>query len=242
MVRDDKYFYISGAISLTIFFVFLFLFANLLFNVANIKNYGLKKENYVAISLATPDIAKQLKKTKPSKTTPTVTQADTVSKNIDVNDLFSDVWTQKIDHTKKPKEVNSKRIQEISKRVKKSEKNNVESLAEKVENIDKSDSNQEKQSSSSADEVNEYLAKIQAIVYDNFIPPMNSEGSVVKIVIELDSIGKMLDFRVLNYSSNDALNQEADNMKRRLISVIFPKNPDNRSFRAIINLIPENKE
>ncbi|MDH4943642.1 TonB C-terminal domain-containing protein [Sulfurimonas sp. C5] len=242
MVRDDKYFYISGAISLTIFFIFLFLFAAILFSVSSTKTYGLKKENYVAISLATPEITKQLKKTKPSKTTPTVTQSNSVSNNIDVNDLFSDVWTQKIDHTTKPKEVNSKRIQEISKRVKKSEKNNVESLTEKVENIDKSDSTQEKQSSSSADEVNEYLAKIQAIVYDNFIPPMNSEGSIVKIVIEIDSLGKMIDFRVLNYSSSDALNQEADKIKSRLARVIFPKNPDNRSFRAIINLIPENKE
>lgn len=118
----------------------------------------------------------------------------------------------------------------------------MESITEKVQNIDTSKNNQEQQTSSSADEVNEYLAKIQAIVYQNFSPPMNSEGNVVKIVLELDAFGKLLDCRVLNYSSNEALNQEADNIRERLLSVIFPKNPDNRSFRAIINLIPENKE
>jgi periplasmic protein TonB len=240
MVRDEKYFYISGAISFSIFLTFLFLFAALLFSVNKTKTYGLQKENFVSISLATPVMVKQLTQKKSSEAI-NIPQAKDVAKDVDVNDLFSDVWTQKIDN-KKPKEANSKRIQEISKRVKTSEQKDVASLSEKIQSIDNTTSTQEKQSNSSAEEVNEYLAKIQAIVYDSFSPPMNSEGNIVKVVIEIDPIGKMLDFRVLNYSSNEALNQEADRMKRKLNSVIFPENPDHRSFRAIINLIPENKE
>ncbi|MEJ2372231.1 MAG: TonB C-terminal domain-containing protein [Sulfurimonas sp.] len=240
MVRDEKYFYISGAISFSIFLTFLFLFAALLFSVNKTKTYGLQKENFVSISLATPVMVKQLTQKKSSEAI-NIPQAKDVAKDVDVNDLFSDVWTQKIDN-KKPKEANSKRIQEISKRVKTSEQKDVASLSEKIQSIDNTTSTQEKQSNSSAEEVNEYLAKIQAIVYDSFSPPMNSEGNIVKVVIEIDPIGKMLDFRVLNYSSNEALNQEADRMKRKLSSVIFPENPDHRSFRAIINLIPENKE
>lgn len=242
MVRDDKYFYISGLISLFVFLTFTILFATLLFSVSTTKKYGLKKDNYVSISLTTPVITKQSKQKKTTKSEPLIPEVNEPAKDIDVNDLFSDVWTQKIDPTTKPKEVNSKRIQEISKRVKTSKKNKVESLSEKVQSIENSTSTQEKQTSSSADEVNEYLAKIQAIVYDSFSPPRNSEGHLVKVVIEIDALGKMLDFRVLNYSSNDALNHEADNMKQRLANVIFPKNPDHQNFRAIINLIPENKE
>ncbi|MFT7859314.1 MAG: TonB C-terminal domain-containing protein [Sulfurimonas sp.] len=240
MVKDEKYFYISGAISLTIFFIFLALFAILLFHNVSSKHYALKKDKYISISLTTPVVTKNTvqKKVSQDLTTP----ASTSGKDVDVNDLFSDVWTQKIDHTKsKPKKVNSKRIQEIAKRVKTSKKNKVDSISEKVQNIN-ANNRQEQQSSSSGDEVNQYLAKIQALVYENFSPPINSEGNVVKIVIELDPIGKMLDFRVLNYSSNDALNSEADKMKRRLARIIFPKNPENRSQRVIINLIPENKE
>lgn len=240
MVRDEKYFYISGAISLSIFLTFLFLFAGLLFSVNKTKTYGLKKENFVSVSLATPVMVKQLTQKKSSEAI-NIPEAKDVAIDVDVNDLFSDVWTQKIDN-KKPKEVNSKRIQEISKRVKTSEQKEVTSLSQKIQSIDNTTSTQEKQSSSSAEEVNEYLAKIQAIVYDSFSPPMNSEGNIVKVVIEIDSIGKMLDFRVLNYSSNEALNNEADRMKQKLSSVIFPKNPDHKNFRAIINLIPENKE
>ena len=240
MVRDDRYFYISGAISFSIFLIFLLLFAGLLFGVNKTKTYGLQKENLVSISLATPVMIKQLTQKKSSEAI-NIPEAKDIAKDVDVNDLFSDVWTQKVDNSK-PKEVNSKRIQEISKRVKTSKQNDVASLSEKIQSIDSTAATKDSQSSSSAEEVNEYLAKIQAIVYDSFSPPMNSEGNIVKVVIEIDPIGKMLDFRVLNYSSHEALNQEADRMKQKLSSVIFPKNPDHRSFRAIINLIPENKE
>lgn len=243
MVREEQYFYISGFIALSIFFVFSLLFAKILFDANLIKKYGLKKENFVSISLNTVNIPeqKQIIKSSTPQFVPAKTQE--VSKNIDVNDLFSDVWTQKIDHTNtKPKEINSKRIQEIAKRVKNSEDNDVESISEKLNSLDASSASKEKQSTSSADEVNEYLAKIQALVYENFNPPANSEGNVVKIVIELDALGKMLDLRILNYSSHDGLNQEADRIKERLRSMIFPKNPEHKSFRAIINLIPENKD
>ncbi|QOP41000.1 TonB C-terminal domain-containing protein [Sulfurimonas marina] len=243
MVRDDKYFYISGFISLSLFLIFLILFATLLFSASQTKKYGLKKDNYVSISLTTPVVTKPHTKKKVEKQQSIITETSEVTKDVDVNDLFSDVWTQKIDHTKtKPKKVNSKRIQEISKRVKTSKENEVESISEKLKSLDTSNNEQEQQSSSTADEVNEYLAKIQAIVYENFSPPMNSEGNKVQIVIELDAIGKMLDFRVLTYSSNEALNQEADKIKMRLSNIMFPKNPEHHSFRAIINLIPENKE
>ena len=240
MVREEKYFYISGFISLSIFLTFLFLFAGLLFSVNTTKTYGLKKDNFVSISLATPVMIKQLSQKKSTQAI-SIPESSEVSKNVDVNDLFSDVWTQKINHTK-PKEVNSKRMQEISKRVQTSKQKEVASLSDKIQSIDTSTNDKERQSSSSAEEVNEYLAKIQAIVYDSFSPPMNSEGNVVKIVIEIDPIGKMLDFRVLNYSSNEALNNEADRMKQKLSSVIFPKNPEHQKSRVIIQLIPENKE
>lgn len=117
MVRDDKYFYISGLLSLSVFLFFSFLFLGLLFSVSTTKKYGLKKDNYVSISLKTSVVQKHTTQKKKSAIAPVVPKSAEISKNIDVNDLFSDVWTQKIDHTKtKPKKVNSKRIQEIAKK------------------------------------------------------------------------------------------------------------------------------
>jgi len=68
------------------------------------------------------------------------------------------------------------------------------------------------------------------------VPP-NSAGNSVKTVIELDPLGHMTDFRILNYSANEALNSEADKIKDRLKNVVFPKNPQNRSSRTIVVLI-----
>ena len=98
-------------------------------------------------------------------------------------------------------------------------------------------SNKQTRQNSTADEVNEYLARIQAIVYSHFRVPVNSEGNSVKTVIELNTLGKVLDFRVLNYSPNEALNAEADKIRERLIYITFPKNPEKKSSRTIVILI-----
>jgi len=45
-----------------------------------------------------------------------------------------------------------------------------------------------------------------------------------------------MDFRILNYSANDALNSEVDKIKNRLKSVVFPINPQNRSFNTKVIL------
>jgi len=58
----------------------------------------------------------------------------------------------------------------------------------------------------------------------------------VKAVIELSAYGKVLDFRILTYSGNEALNQECDLIKDRLIGVLFPSNPQQKSFKTIVNI------
>ncbi len=89
---------------------------------------------------------------------------------------------------------------------------------------------------STANAVNEYLAKIQALVYENFVPPPNSQGHTVKAVIELSAIGKVMDFRILTYSANSSLNDECDKIRDRLIGVLFPANPQNKSGSYIVML------
>jgi len=236
---NSKYFYLSGFISLTLFFSFALLFAYILFNDVKIKSYGLKKENYISVSitLPKPKQPKKIKKhSKKIKSVPVAAVSSEPSKDIDINDLFSDVWTQKISTKKKKRKINSKRISQLQKRIKKTKENKVEKISQKLEDIEniKSPENRE---SSSANEVNEYLAKIQALVYKYFHVPPNSAGNSVKTVIELDPLGKVIDFRVLTYSANEALNSEADKIKERLKNVIFPKNPSNQSSKTVVILI-----
>jgi len=88
------------------------------------------------------------------------------------------------------------------------------SVVNLVKPTQKSDSKIEK-NTSSANEVNEYFAKIQALVYEYFEPPQNSQGYSVRAVIELSALGKFIDFRILDYSANIALNEECDKIKDR---------------------------
>lgn len=237
MVDNSKFFYLSGLISLSLFFLFLISFIMMMFKPSQIDSFALNKDNYISISLETPKVkVKRVKKIEKAAVEEKV--VETPSENIDVNNLFSDVWTKKIIHKVKPKrKINSKRLSEIQKKIKTTKKNDVKSISKIVNNIESVKTNNDKSSSSSAQQVNEYLAKIQAIVYQYFHVPPNSEGSSVKTVIELNALGKVIDFRILRYSNNEALNNEADRISERLKYVVFPKNPQNRSSRTIVILI-----
>ncbi|SFV66088.1 TonB-like; putative TolA function [hydrothermal vent metagenome] len=215
-------FYISGFIAFSLFILFFLLFTLVLFDPKTNKTYALKKDKFISISLVTSQV--EISKTKKQEI------SDPVKKNIDVNNLFSDVWTKKITHKKvTPKPQVNKRLFEIEKKIKISSKNEVKPISQEP--------NKQTIQNSTADEVNEYLAKIQAIVYSHFRVPANSEGNSVKTVIELNALGKLLDFRVLSYSSNEALNAEADKILERLIYITFPKNPEKKSSRTIVILI-----
>jgi len=228
MARNNKLFYISGLISLALFTFFLSIFIYSLINSSAINQFALKKDNYISISMDI--VPKEQKSAKKSvQATPVESSVSEIPQDVDVNDLFSDVWTKKI-QKKKVQPKDSKRIQELQKKIKTTELNSVNSLTEKLNDLESEKSNEDNSPSSTANEVNEYLAKIQALVYKYFNVPPNSEGHSVMAYIELSSIGKVMDFRILTYSANEALNSEVDKIKNRLQSVVFPINPQNKQF------------
>ena len=227
MARNNTFFYISGLISLSIFTFFLAIFIYMMISTSKINSYALQKDNFISISMdIQPKNSSSAKKS--VEPTPIESAVSEIPQNVDVNDLFSDVWTKKI-QKKKVQPKDSKRIKDIQKKIKTTKANSVESISEKLNDLDSAKSNDENSPSSTANEVNEYLAKIQALVHRYFNAPPNSEGYSVVAYIELNSIGKVLDFRILRYSANDALNAEVDKIKKRLKSVVFPINPQNKS-------------
>lgn len=236
MDKNNIYFTISGLLSLSLFTLILILFFMMLFSKTQVNTFALNKNNYVSISLekvaiqsVTPTKTAKIKKEVSSK----IEEVKEVEE-VDIDSLFSDVWTKDV---KIEKKVLTKRSLElIQKKIKKSEDNNVKSMEKVLENDEAERTNDVSKKSSSGDEVNEYLAKIQAIVYKYFQPPANSQGYTVKTVIELSAYGKVLDFRILTYSDNQSLNKECDMIKERLIGVLFPSNPQNTSFKTIINI------
>ena len=231
MDNTQKYFYLSGVISLSIFTLFLISFFYMIFHSSKINTFAMNKDTFISISLDTIKV-KAVKNQKSAKSIAKVIEKSVVPQNIDVNDLFSDVWTKKIAKTK-PK--NKRRIAEIQKKLQTSSENRVDKIDELITD-DKNVKSEQSLSSSTANEVNEYLAKIQAIVYKYFNVPLNSQGHSVKAHIMINALGRLVDFRILTYSENQALNNEADKMKERLKSVIFPINPQSRSSDTIVIL------
>ena len=206
----------------------------MMFSSTTIDTYAMKKDNYISISLEIPKVVTKTSNKNVNTAAKEVAAPEEVQE-VDVVDLFSDVWTKKIRKEKvKPKD--TKRILELQKKIKTSKSKDKESITEKIKNLDQSEVSDENNPTSTANEVNEYLAKINALVYRHFNPPQNSQGNSVRVVIELSAIGKVLDFRILSYSSSDSLNDECDKVKERLKRVVFPLNPKNKSSRTIVIL------
>lgn len=229
MAHNNNYFYLSGLISFSMFFLFIAVFISMMLKSEKIQQFALKKNNFISITLDSPKSVihknKVIKQIKKKIIKPVVEPIESDDFNID--DLFSDVQTKEVKIKKKEhKRIDAKRLQEINKKINTTKENDVE----KIEQV------KEVQSESSALEVNEYLAKIQLTVYESFYPPVNSQGHTVKAVIELNALGKVLDFRILTYSSNAGLNDECDKIKDRLMGINFPVNPDNTSGNYIIKL------
>lgn len=218
---NNSNFYLSGFLSFLFFFIIIIIFSLSFTKEANPKTFALKKANFISVSLSTVDL-------KSSTYTPrrAVKSTKLEKKNIDINNLFNDVWTRKIKKTQKKKtQQDSRRLLEIQKKIKIKNSNNLKTIHKAIK------------SNSTADEVNEYNARIQAIIYQYFSVPSNSQGHRVKSVIELSAIGKVIDFRILTYSAHEGFNNEVDKIKSRIKDVVFPLSPEKKTTRTIILLI-----
>lgn len=164
--------------------------------------------------------------------------------NIQIDSLFGAVEDKNIKPSqqaiKQKDEIVDKRLlDELEKKISKVTENRVDLISKKIEMIQNSKASNPSSKSSTAKEIDEYVTKVQMLVYENFKPPKNSANSYAKAVIELDSMGRLVGFKIVNYSNNDALNLEVDKIKNRLANVVFPKNPDRISAKFMINLIPK---
>ncbi len=218
---NNSNFYLSGFLSFSFFFIIIIIFSLSFNNEVSPKTFALKKANFISVSLSTKD-----HKSNSDTSAVAVKSPKIRKKNVDVNNLFNEVWTPKIKKSQKKKiKKDSRRLLEIEKKIKIKNSNTPKTIHKVTK------------SNSTADEVNEYNAKIQAIIYQYFSVPPNSQGSRVKSVIELSAIGKLIDFRILTYSSNEGFNNEVDKIKSRIVDVIFPLSPEKTTTRTIILLI-----
>lgn len=247
---SERYFYLGGAISFALFALMVVLFAALL-QSEKAKSFAMIKENYVSVSISMQTLQRartDADKPKPApKSKPKESVADkptpTPAKAPDIASLFSEVKTQKIVHKKKttPQKIDNQRLSAIEKRLKTVSKKQNSAATEKIKElrIIRSQESDGGASSSTASEVNEYLAKIQAFVYARFYPPPSSEGSISRVYISINAAGKMTDFRILKGSGNSLFDSEVEQLEKRLRALSFPRHPKSKPQNMEIYLIAE---
>ena len=255
---DDRYFYLGGAISLSLFTTALLLFIFVVLHKTEIKTFAMQEDNYISVSLNMDMVVPTKNEAKPDpkptieqevipepEPEPSVEEMETTPDpvNTDVSSLFDDVWTQSADTkvVKKEEKVDSKRLAAIEKRIKTKETKKTQKASDKIKTLDliKPSIEVVGASASTAPEVNKYLAKIHAQVKSKFYPPASSEGASAKVRVNIDANGHVTSYRVLVYSGANIFNEEVDRLHSRLKRMTFPKNPDGKSISLEIILTVE---
>jgi len=256
--QDDRYFYLSGLISLTLFSTVVLLFGLVILHKSSIETFAMQEDNYISVSLnmdvviPTKNDAKPDPKPTPKEEVlpepepePVVEEIEHTPEpvNTDVSSLFDDVWTQSADTKviKKEEKVDSKRLAAIEKRIETKETKKSQKASDKIKTLElvKPSIEVVGASASTAPEVNKYLAKIHAQVKSKFYPPASTEGESAKVRVQLDASGNMTGYRVLVYSGSTIFNEEVDRLRQRLQRMSFPNNPDGKSISLEIILTVE---
>ncbi|HZF69252.1 TonB C-terminal domain-containing protein [Sulfuricurvum sp.] len=232
--NHERYFFLSGLISITLFAFLLFLAGyNFIFS-PKVEQFAMTKSEFISVSLAVNN-TKSTEHTEPS---PKVEESEPApepekpavqpEKVPEISDLFAQVKPQKT--IKKPLEDN-KQNEQLNKLEKELlTHKDMPNFTDKVNKVElaKPSVKMVVQGGSSGPIVNEYHAKIQALVYTNFHPPAGSAGAVARVRMNISGSGKLISYRILSYSGNSSFNNEVDWLRDRLSTIRFPEHPEGK--------------
>jgi len=253
MVKNTTLFILSGLLSFLLFTIVLLLFFYMLFISERVETPALKKAVFVSISLdeiKTTPIKKKtiVEKKSQKKISKKTINREIKPKNIDVNNLFNNVWTKDISKkVKKVKKTDTKLIKELLSKTKKLEIKKTNTLEKKIQNIASKKLDDEIKKESTGDKVDIYNSKIHAIIQkiidDDYNPPESSIGKIITAYISLDRFGKAIEFKIIKaYSNDEFFYKEYDRIRSIILSSIFPANPKNETWNVEVKLIIKNKE
>lgn len=249
--NQERYFFLSGLISITLFIGLVFLAGFSLFLSPKVEQFAMVQSDVINVSIAIaepqqqqisnntePVVEEQVDETIEKVEIPNIsTQSEPVP---EISDLFSKVKPQK---SSKAKQENVKHLEQLNALEKEVlEKKEISRFSEKVNNITlvKPSIKMLVQGGSTGPVVNEYHAKIQGLVYTYFRPPNDSIGQSARIRITISASGKLVTYTVLRQSSLSSFNNEVDWLKDRLSVIRFPEHPEGRE--AVLEFILTAKE
>ena len=245
--NQERYFFLSGLISFSLFIIFILLAGYSLVLPPKIEQLAMVQSDVINVSIAfTETKATEQHEPEPSimptepeavQEAPKPAEPESVP---EISDLFSHV---KPDKMLKKKEDEAKRNEQLNAMEKELlERHETPRFSEKVSKVSlaKPSVKMVSQGGSTGPIVNEYHAKIQALVYTYFRPPSGSVGEAARVRMSISATGKLIAYRVLSYSGNSSFNNEVDWLKDRLSSIHFPEHPDGKE--AILDFILTAKE
>jgi protein TonB len=243
--NQERYFFLSGLISITLFVVLLFLAGYSLAVSPAIEQFAMTQSEYVSVSIMEPTNEAQQspepqaapEKSEPVQEEEIIVESEPIP---EISDLFSQVKAEKA--PKRPQE-DTKRRDELNALEKELlERKESPRFSDKVNKVElaKPSVKMIPQGGSSGPLVNEYHAKIQALVYTYFHPPSGSAGEAARIRMKISASGKLISYKVMSYSGNGSFNGEVDWLKDRLNSTRFPEHPEGKD--AVLECILTAKE
>ncbi len=241
----QRFFLQSGLITLFILGSIVSFFLTGVLTTSSPEAFALTKSDVISISLedkpftakTVPRVSSAVEEPKMAEETPPL--ENEIQEAIpEINDLFSTVKVIKT----KPKPIdNSKQLFELNALEEKVLTTHRESkLFDKAKTLDLAKSGVKMVASSSGPAVNEYNAKIQAIIYANFHPASGTEGFAARVRITISPDGRLVAYRVISYSGNTVFNAEVDWLKERLRQVGLPSHP--HGVEAVFDIILTAKE
>lgn len=242
--QQERYFYLSGLISVSLFFILLFCAGYSVFLSPKIEQFAMVKSDAINVSIAVADTkesqqSRQEPITKPVESDNTQKEEATAEpeKVPEISDLFSDIKPQKTpqEDIKRQEQLNKIENEILTKR-------DTPRFSDKVSKVElaKPSIKMVVQGGSSGPIVNEYHAKIQGLVYTYFHPPAGTAGEVARVRMNISASGKLMGYRVLRYSGNTSFNGEVDWLKDRLSAIRFPEHPEGKD--TVIEFILTAKE
>lgn len=230
--NQERYFFLSGLISFSLFIVLAALAGYSLILSPKIEQFAMIQSDVINVSITISETKETEQSTPEPAITPSepevaqkqneVAEAEPVP---EISDLFAQV---KPDKTPKKKAEENKQLNALEKEV--LERKDVPRFSDKVNKVTlaKPSVKMIPQGGSTGPLVNEYHAKIQGLVYTYFRPPSGSAGEVSRVRMSISASGKLIAYRVIRYSGNSSFNSEIDWLKERLSSIRFPEHPDGK--------------
>ncbi|MBD3798465.1 TonB C-terminal domain-containing protein [Sulfuricurvum sp.] len=245
--NHERYFLLSGFISIAFFALLLFLAGFSLFHSPKVEQSAMIQNDVIQVSISMEETQPQ------SISTPEPLVEEPVENSIEmpkltpqkesvpeISDLFSHVKTEKIPKKSQEDAKHQDELNVLEKEL--SEQKDSPRISDRVSKIElaKPSIKMIVQGGSTGPVVNEYHAKIQGLVYTYFRPPNDSIGQSARIRMKISASGKLIAYSVLRQSSLNSFNHEVEWLKDRLSTIGFPEHPEGRE--AVLEFILTAKE